>query len=197
MYKIIETLFPEATLDAFDKQSIEAAIVARRISKGTILQKKGDTSRNFYFVRKGLLRSYLVDHKDKEHIFMFAPEGWILSDFYAQTFRTSSDFYIDAIEDSEVEVCSGNIFDILSQSNSNFGFSDMEKLARRVATLQKRIMMLMSASPWEHYQYFLQTYPTITNRVPQKMIASYLGITPEALSKLRGMNRKSNNTVNS
>ena len=62
----------------------------------------------------------------------------------------------------------------------------IEKLLKRVAVLQKRIIMLMSATAWERYQDFIETYPNIVQRVPQKMIASYLGITPEALSKIRG-----------
>jgi hypothetical protein len=62
---------------------------------------------------------------------------------------------------------------------------DTEKLSKRIAVLQKRVIMLMSATAWERYQDFLDTYPNIVQRVPQKMIASYLGITPEALSSLR------------
>ena len=59
-------------------------------------------------------------------------------------------------------------------------------LARRTAVLQRRVIMLMSASAQERYQHFLETFPKLPNRVPQRMIASYLGVTPQALSTIRG-----------
>lgn len=139
-----------------------------------------------FFVKKGCLRCYTIDEKGKEHIFMFAPEGWLASDFSTQIKHEPSELFIDAIEDSEVEV-----LDMLGVETAGFDMNTLsgagiEKLINRIAVLQKRIIMLMSASAWERYQHFLETYPNIAQRVPQRMIASYLGITPEALSKLRG-----------
>ena len=92
---------------------------------------------------------------------------------------------VDAIEDSEVEILNNELYDSLISKSPKFISSDIEKLNKRIAVLQKRVIMLMSANAWERYQHFLNTYPDIHQRVPQKMIASYLGITPEALSNLR------------
>ena len=116
---------------------------------------------------------------------MFAPEGWIISDFVSQTYNTPSELVIEAIEDSKLEVLNKELFDNLLSKGSKFKLSDTEKLTKRIAVLQKRVIMLMSATAWERYQDFLDTYPNIVQRVPQKMIASYLGITPEALSNMR------------
>jgi CRP-like cAMP-binding protein len=123
---------------------------------------------------------------------MFAPEGWIISDLVSQTYKTPSQLVIDAIEDSKVEILNKELFDNLLSKSSKFNSSDIEKLNKRIAVLQKRVIMLMSATTWERYQDFLDTYPDILLRVPQKMIASFLGITPEALSNLRSNMSKKN-----
>jgi len=145
-----------------------------KVKKEEILQIKGDLSNKVYVVEKGLLRSYSIDEKGKEHIFMFAPKGWIVAD--ASAINGKTDLFIDALEDSEVILKKG------------FEWSEMKNsllLMKRIAVLQKRIIMLMSKSALERYNDFVVTYPEIVQRVPQKMIASYLGITPEALSKVK------------
>lgn len=160
-------------------------IQIKNVPKGQILQFKGEISDKSYFVKSGLLRSYFTDENFKEHIFMFATEGWIIADFVSQTYKTPSEMIIEAIEDSEVEILNNELYDNLLSRSQEFRSSDIEKLNKRIAVLQKRVIMLMSATAWERYQHFLNTYPDILQRVPQKMIASYLGITPEALSNLR------------
>lgn len=188
MQSILDIIFPE-TVVPNEKlaQQILQATDNQRIEKGDILLRKGEISNKIYFVKKGLLRSYAIDEKGKEHIFMFAPEGWLVSDA-TWGYDTPSDLFIDAIEDSELEVLSKDFFMNIPAilSENQFPFSNNEKLSKRITVLQKRIIMLMSASAWERYQDFVATYPNIVQRVPQRMIASYLGITPESLSKIRG-----------
>ena len=121
---------------------------------------------------------------------MFAPEGWIVSDISARLGSTSYSFFIDAIEDSIVEVIDQRLFELLESIAPEARTIANQKLINHIVVLQKRIIMLMSASAWERYQHFIETYPNILQRVPQRMIASYLGVTPEALSKLRGDNAK-------
>lgn len=106
---------------------------------------------------------------------MFAPEGWIITDNQAPD--VPADLFIDALEDSIITSQPKDIKD----RNIN-----VVPLIKRLAVLQKRVIMLMSASAIERYEHFVATYPDIVQRVPQKMIASYLGITPEALSKVKG-----------
>lgn len=150
------------------------------VKKEQILQHKGDLNTKVYAVKSGLLRSYSIDEKGKEHIFMFAPEGWIVAD--SQAAEIPCDLFIDALEDSEVIISEKNLDDEV----------DGQKFVNRLAALQKRVIMLMSASAIERYEHFIKTYPEITQRVPQKMIASYLGITPEALSKVKSQRIREN-----
>ena len=185
MKSILDIINSDNSILKEELQQLENNIQIKNVTKGQILQFKGEVSDKSYFVKSGLLRSYSIDENCKEHIFMFAPEGWIISDFVSQTYKTPSELVIEAIEDSEVEILNKELFDNLISKSSKFKSSDIEKLNKRIAVLQKRVIMLMSATAWERYQDFLDTYPDIVQRVPQKMIASYLGITPEALSNLR------------
>lgn len=150
------------------------------VKKGTILQRPNQFNSKGYLVKSGLLRSYSIDEKGKEHIFMFAPEGWTIADFAAKDEPTS--LFIDVLEDA-----------VLIQAEKNFGQIASEnviKLVKRANVLQNRIIMLMSSPAIERYEHFVKTYPDIIQRVPQKMIASYLGITPEALSAVKRKHMK-------
>ena len=153
----------------------------KHVKKGTLLQSQGEFSNNTYLVKKGLLRSYTIDSKGKEHIFMFAPEGWIISDLESHTTQVPTQLYIDAMEDSEVAVFDWRALDLPHESLKNV----QNTLLRRIAVLQRRVLMLMSTPAVDRYEHFLATYPDVANRVPQHMIASYLGITPETLSKIK------------
>lgn len=155
------------------------------LKKGDIIQRAGAVNSKAFFVKVGLLRSYTIDDKGKVHIFMFAPEGWIVADVESQEFEQPAELFIDAIEDSEVVVLDRKLF-TESDLNTKQVQSNAKLLSRRIGILQRRILLLMSASAKERYDFFLDAYPELPNRIPQKMIASYLGITPQALSTIRG-----------
>lgn len=149
------------------------------VKKGEVLQKSGDLGSKIYQVVSGLLRSYTIDEKGKEHIFMFGPEGWTVADNVPPD--RPCVLYIDALEDSTIKILPK---DLEKESQNAPAF------IKRIAVLQKRVIMLLSSSALERYKHFEQTYPEILQRVPQKMIASYLGITPEALSNIKNKQLK-------
>ncbi|MFP5040460.1 Crp/Fnr family transcriptional regulator [Parasediminibacterium sp. JCM 36343] len=185
MESLVNILHDDGLMTSNLKLQIQQKLQTRHLAKSTMLQKQGDTACKCYFVKTGLLRSYAIDEKGKEHIFMFAPEGWIMGDIVALASSKPSDLYIDVLETSEVEVFTKDIFEILFSSTAASGKTINTLLLNRNAVLQKRVIMLMSATALERYEDFLEIYPNIAQRIPQKMIASYLGITPEALSKIR------------
>lgn len=162
---------------------IENKIITKKVKKKEILQRKGDANLKAYFVKSGLLKSYTIDENGKEHIFMFAPENWLLSDINSLTNGDGTELFVQAIENSEVEIVSQELMELIAQDKNNSHINEVNKLHRRNAVLQKRIISLLSKTAIERYNDFLKTYPNIVQRVPQKMIASYLGITPQALSK--------------
>ncbi len=153
------------------------------IKKGEIIQYKGEVNSKLYLVKKGLLRSYTIDSKGKEHIFMFALEHGMIGD--AALPEEPCEFFIDAVEDSEVIVREKNI-----ERDATPGTFKM--VVHGMIDLQKRVIMLMSVSAIDRYTHFEKTYPELLQRLPQRMIASYLGITPEALSKVRGERARNN-----
>ncbi len=152
-----------------------------KIKKGEILQHKGEINSKLYFIKKGLLRSYSIDQKGREHIFMFALEGNMIGD--ATLPDEPCELFIDALEDCQLVVREKNI-------HRDSTPSTFKAVVQCMTDLQKRVMMLMSESAIERYLHFEKTYPELLQRVPQKMIAAYLGITPEALSKIRGERAK-------
>jgi CRP-like cAMP-binding protein len=157
----------------------------KQFKKGQILQHAGDSKVLTFYVKKGLLRSYIIDSKGKEHIFMFAPENWLIADMEAVEFNEPTQLFIDCLEDSEVIVFNK---DCLVQPEMTVAqwAENSQLLYRRLAKLQRRVLMLMGSPAIDRYNYFLTTYPELPNRVPQRMIATYLGITPQALSTIRG-----------
>lgn len=158
--------------------------------RGSIIQRQGDLNAHTFYVRKGLLRSYIIDSKGKEHIFMFAPEGWIIADVESLEFDAPVELYIDCLEDSQVIS-----FDRDCLYNADLGketiADNFRLLYRRMGVLQRRIIMQMSSPALDRYNYFLTTYPELPNRIPQHMIASYLGVTPQALSTIRAKTARS------
>jgi len=144
-----------------------------KTKKGEILQSAEDLNSKVYYVESGLLRSYSIDENGKEYIFMFAPENWLIGD--GVSIDEPCQLYIDVLEDSV----------IIPIEKKDPIIMDSNKLIKRVSVLQNRIIKLMSATAIERYEDFIETYPDIVQRVPQKMIASYLGITPEALSTVK------------
>ncbi|MFT5915418.1 MAG: CRP-like cAMP-binding protein [Flammeovirgaceae bacterium] len=153
--------------------------------KGDVLQRAGDSRVSTFYVKKGLLRSYIIDSKGKEHIFMFAPEGWIVADLEALEFDEPVQLFIDCLEDSEIIVFDKDCLFKADLPKKTVA-ENAQLLYRRIGKLQRRVLMLMGSLALDRYIYFLDTYPELPNRVPQHMIATYLGITPQALSTLRG-----------
>ena len=152
--------------------------------KGTVLQNKGDVHLKAFYIKKGLVRSYTIDSKGKQHVFMFAPEEWIIGDIEAYQYEHPTELFIDCLEDTELIKLKIDHLD-QDQLNHEQLKKNLRLLGRRVGLLQRRVLMLMSATASERYALFLKDYPLLPNRIPQYMIASYLGITPEALSKIR------------
>ncbi|HRN48433.1 MAG TPA: Crp/Fnr family transcriptional regulator [Niabella sp.] len=156
-----------------------------KLPKSEFILKRGDAQSKFYYVQKGLLRYYSIDEKGKEHILQFAPEGWFISDRQSACLNLKSDFFIDALEDSELMMISEAYIINLTKSNQEFLELNNKLLQNHIRQLQNRINQLLSYTAEERYLEFVKTYPDILLRVPQWMVASYLGITPESLSRVR------------
>jgi CRP/FNR family transcriptional regulator, anaerobic regulatory protein len=158
---------------------------SKQFKKGQSLVDKGQICKDIFFVEKGLLRQFTIDEQGKEHIIHFAPEGWIVSDRSSSYFSQAGEYFIDAIEDSEVVVMDETLINAASEISKTYRENNHRALHNHVRHLQKRINQLLGATAETRYLEFLKLYPNLSLRVPQWMIASYLGITPESLSRVR------------
>jgi CRP/FNR family transcriptional regulator, anaerobic regulatory protein len=167
------------------KALIKSVLVARHLEKGELLVREGEIPKYGVFVAQGCLRSYVVDNKGKEHIIQFAPETWWLSDTNSMLHKTPTAFFVDAVEPSDVILLDLPSHMNLMQSIPGYSASFQAGFQKHAASKDKRIIATLTATAEERFENFLKTYPTIAQRVPQHMLASYLGVTPETLSRIR------------
>lgn len=164
---------------------ITVNIVSKKVKKDTQLLREGDVCSQVFFVAKGLLRAYTIDNFGKEHIIQFGPEDSWVSDRNSFYFDQPAMFYIDAIEDSEIVFITKEFYDTAEKIIPGFNTFSVMILHNFIRFMQKRISLLLGATAEQRYLDFIELYPNLTLRVPQWMIASYLGITPESLSRVR------------
>lgn len=157
----------------------------KQVLKGDLLLSFGQVAKYAFRVQSGCLKSYVIDDAGKEHILQFAPEGWLIGDMDSATNKKPTVIFIDAIEDSEVSFISTSYFDELQSLEKDLLIEMSIKLRNNLIATNKRIISLLSATAKDRYIEFTKTYPTLIQRLPLKLIASYIGITPEYLSELR------------
>ena len=131
------------------------------------------------------MRMYAIDSNGKEHSVQFAPEDWWLSDSASLMTKAPSQYFIDAIEDSEVLLLDPPSHQKLLKRIPGYAAAFQAGLQKHAAAKDRRIINSLSSSAEERYRHFMETYPSIALRVPQRMVASYLGITPETVSRIR------------
>ena len=155
------------------------------VKKGDFLLRQGDICKQSLFVEKGLLRYYSIDEKGKIHVLQFSPEGWLVSDRESAFFNQPSPYFIDALEDSTLVLISTDFLHSNTQMVPELEEMNSRLLHNHIRQLQNRINLLLSATVEERYLNFIETYPDVLMRVPQHLVASYLGVTPEGLSRVR------------
>ena len=150
------------------------------------LLQQGQVARDLAFVVEGCLRAFALDDNGFEHILQFAPAGWWISDMSSVISRRESLLNVDAIKPSFLL--------LLSREDQLTLFDEVPKLERYFRVLTEnglvssrmRLIENLSLTARQRYLRFCQTYPNLINEIPQKYIASFIGVTPEFLSKIRG-----------
>lgn len=166
-------------------KELEHLIYFLELKKGTILLKENQICNRAFFVCKGMLRSYTVDEMGKDHIIQFASENWWIADRSSFYFDEPSELSIDVIEDAQVVYIHKDFIKTAEKISKNFVSFNTLALQKNIRQMQKRINYLLAATAEKKYLDFIETHREITYRLPLQMIASYLGITPESLSRVR------------
>lgn len=157
----------------------------KKLLRKEFLLHEGDICEHSAFVLSGCLRAYSVDENGVEHILQFAPQNWWITDMFSLLSGKAAQLNIDAIEDSEVL--------LLSKSNQELLYERVPKFERYFRILiqnssvasRQRVLDNLELSAKERFAKFCNTYPSLINSLPQKQIASYIGVTPEFMSKMK------------
>ncbi|WP_439504714.1 Crp/Fnr family transcriptional regulator [Sediminibacterium sp.] len=179
-------------LSEAEQKLVKTFFSPKKIRKKQYLLQEGNICRHLAFVEKGLLRSYNVDDKGIEHMIHFAWEGWWMADMLSFLSIEPSTYHIDAIEDAELLLISKPDFEEMLLK-----VPVMERYFRilfqnNIISKERRLISSISNSAEEKFIHLSATNPELIKRIPQQLVASYLGITPETLSRIKNKLNKNN-----
>lgn len=191
---LLQHISKHISLTKEEEEEIVSLLKNKKLKKKQFLLQEGDTQKHAAFVTVGCLRSYSIDKNGFEHVLQFAPPGWWIGDMRSYTTQQPGILYIDAIDNSELLLLQKTDLDKLYAA-----IPKMERFFRilaenSLATYQHRLIDNLSLSAMERYNNFCQTYPSLIEYLPQKQVASYIGVTPEFLSKMLRQGTDRNNS---
>ncbi len=172
-------------LTSDEEAYIGSLFIERKLKRRQFLLHEGQANHYLSFVLKGCLRAYSVDKNGFQHILQFAPDDWWITDIHSFATGSSSTLNIDAIEESVILM--------ITREDHEKAFVEVPKMERYFRILmeknlvanRQRIIDRLSLTATERFVSFCKAYPDLVNRIPQKQMASYIGVTPEFLSKMR------------
>lgn len=182
---ILENISKLVTLTSDEEILFLSKIETKKYKAKTVIISAGEVSKYSYFVNSGLIRSFNINDNIVEHVLGFACEGWWIGDIYSLISQKPGTLFIEVLEDTEVV--------LLSKENQELLYNKIPKLERFFRILaenslvshQERLMDNLSLTAEERFEKFCSKYPTLIQKVPQKHIASYIGVTPEFFSKMK------------
>jgi len=182
---LITSLQQYIPLSERDQQLIIACLRERKVKKGQFLVHEGAVSRCTNFVNEGSVRTYFIDLNGQEHIVQFAIEGWWISDLNSFILQVPATFNVQAIEDSVILELPFESLELLYEQIPKLERYFRIVTQRAFVAFQQRIVQNISMTAEDRYLAFQQKYPKIELRIPQRLVASYLGISAEFLSKIK------------
>jgi CRP-like cAMP-binding protein len=186
MYELLHTKITE-TISLTDEEFdfCKTLFSPKKLRKRQYLLQDGDVCKYTAFVEKGMLRTYTIDEKGNEPILQFSMEGWWVADLYSFFTGEPSQFNVEALEDCELLLITEPSWNILLEKIPALERYFRILIQNNLIATQRRLMGTMSETAEEKYLKLIKNFPGCIQRVPQHMIASYLGITRETLSRTR------------
>lgn len=182
---LLKSISEKTRITSAEEAKLKEFFIPKKIRKRQYVLNAGDVCQYITFVEKGMLRSFTVDDDGNEHVVQFAIEGWWISDVGSFISGNNALYNIEALEDSEVlnltKQAMDDMMDQLPQLERYFRLL----MQNNIIALQRRVIAYMSLSAEEKYLKLMDVCPDIISRAPQQYVASYLGITPETLSRIR------------
>ena len=185
MQHLIDTIKKSIALSSEAEAYIYSIAKERRVSKGDVLIRAGQTVNTTFFVTQGSLRSFCIDKEGKEHTLQFAIKDWWISDYMAVYNHEPASLTVECITNSVVIELNAQKLDKIYLQFPEFEPYKRKNLERHIVSLHKRILNQLQLTASERYSLFLEQYPDIEQSIPNYHIASYLGITQQSLSRLR------------
>ena len=186
MYELFLKNFKEkVSLTEKEEDLLKSYLTPKKLRRKQYLLQEGDVCKYIAFVEKGALREYTIEESGVERIFQFAIEGWTISDLYSFLTNEPAVYHIEALENSELVLIDKSAHETLLEKLPKYETYFRLQITEAYIALQKRITSVLSLPLEERYVYFSSLYPDLVQRVPQHMIASFMGLTPETLSRLR------------
>lgn len=182
---ILDNLAKHIHLTPDEQEIFIAYLQTKKLKRKQFLLTDGDICRYSTFVTSGCLRGYTVDKGGIEHVLSFAPPDWWIADMYSLLSQKPGILNIEALEDTEVLLLSKTNQEKLYQEIPKFEHFFRILVENSLVASQQRLIDGLSLTAEERYNNFCKRYPTLIDHLPQKQIASYIGVTPEFFSRMR------------
>lgn len=182
---ILANIAKHIDLQADEQAFFLSLLKERHVKRKQHILRENEVCFHSVFVNTGCLRGYTLDKNGYEHILQFAPPGWWIADMYSMLTGQAGELFIEALEDSEILLLQIKDRDQLMLKIPKFERFFRIIIENSLITFRQRLMENLGLPARERYLLFCKRYPTLIERLPQKQIAAYIGVTPEFLSKMR------------